>query len=161
VLPLRRKVLVAQSRMIRTALVLVVGVVTITGCNEQVESHYPVVAAAAQAGAFERGWLPAVLKPDVTDIREWHDVDTNEVRGRFVLNDPVLHRLQSDCKQATEVPRHIRSAPSWWPESIPGDEAATAIPVFRCGQLLCRRGHEQQDRILLGKRSIVRYEHGR
>ena len=131
-LPLWRKVLVVKGTMIQAVLVLVVAA-TMTGCNEQPESHYPTVAAAAQAGGFEHGWLPAVLNPDVTDIREWHDLDTNEVRGQFALNDPVLHRLQSDCKQATDVPRHIRSAPSWWPDSIERGELVSSRAAFRCG----------------------------
>lgn len=122
-----------KSKMIRTVLVLVVGMAIMTGCNEQHETHYSTVAAAAQAGAFERGWLPAELKSDVTDIEEWHDVDTNEVRGRFALNDSFLHRLHSDCKQATDVPRHISLAPSWWRNPMTGDQAGRSIGEFRCG----------------------------
>jgi hypothetical protein len=41
----------------------------VTGCKEQLESRYPTVNAAAQAGAFKRGWLPGVLQPDAADMR--------------------------------------------------------------------------------------------
>lgn len=123
-----------KSTVIRSVLLaLVVGAAITTACNEQHEAHYPTVAAAAEAGEFKRGWLPAELKPDVTDIQEWHDVDTNEVRGKFALNDSFLHRLQSNCKQSADVPRHIRSAPSWWRDHVTHDEAASSIGEFRCG----------------------------
>src|SRR5579863_1483229 len=83
---------------------MVASVLVVVGCKEQIESHYPTVNAATEAGAFNRGWLPAVLQPDGTALQEWHDLDSNEVRGRFALNDSLLHRLQSDCEESQEKP---------------------------------------------------------
>ncbi len=79
--PVRLKFLAVRDTLIRTVLVTIASVLLVTGCKEQLESHYPTVNAAAHAGAFERGWLPGVLQPDATDIREWHDLDSDEVRG--------------------------------------------------------------------------------
>jgi hypothetical protein len=67
-------------------------------CTEKFESHYSSAEAAAKAGEFDRGWLPDVLNPDAVDIKEWHDVASNEVRGRFDLNDRILSGLQASCK---------------------------------------------------------------
>ena len=122
--------LAVRDALIRTVLVMIASVSLVTGCKEQLESHYPTVNAAAQAGAFKRGWLPGVLQPDATDMREWHDLDSNEVRGRFALNDSVLHRLQSDCRESQEKPP-TGTGPSWWPHTVDGATAASRH-VVRC-----------------------------
>jgi hypothetical protein len=124
--------LVVKSTIALTVVVMVAAVVVMSGCNEQLEKHYPTAATAAQAGAFDHGWIPRVLQPDVTDIREWHDLDTNEVRGRFAPNDSVLNRLQSTCKQGGDLPRRVRSAPNWWPDSVNNGGSAKNTPVFHC-----------------------------
>jgi hypothetical protein len=55
--PVRCRSLAVRDALIRTVLVMIVSVLFVTGCKEQLESHYPTVNAAAQAGAFKRGWL--------------------------------------------------------------------------------------------------------
>jgi hypothetical protein len=120
-----------RDALIRPVLVMIVSVLFVTGCKEQLESHYPTVNTAAQAGAFKRGWLPGVLQPDATDMREWHDLDSNEVLGRFALNDSVLHRLQSDCKASQEEPPNSTD-PSWWPYTSVQGETAASFHVVRC-----------------------------
>src|SRR5258707_8323883 len=96
--------IVTSSRRQRLLfLVIVAGIMC--ACTEKFESRYPSAAAAANAGAFDHGWLPDVLKPDVMNIREWHDIASNEVRGRFALNERVLKSLQSSCRPDMDVPR--------------------------------------------------------
>src|SRR5258705_10423142 len=93
----------------------------------------PSTTAAEKSGAFDHGWIPDLLKPDVTDITEWHDIASSEVRGRFALNPGVLNRLKSSCTPATDMPRRTRSMPAWFPVSITsGDAAAQDMSVFRC-----------------------------
>ena len=90
---------------------MIVSVLLVTGCKEQLESRYPTVNASAQARAFKRGWLPGVLQPDAADMREWHDLASNELRELFALNDSVLHSLQSDCKdRKSNYPRGLVQA---------------------------------------------------
>jgi hypothetical protein len=102
-------------------------------CTEKFESHYASAEAAAKAGEFDRGWLPDVLKPDAADIKEWHDIASNEVRGRFDLNDRVVSSLQSSCKLGKDVPRKTWSMPKWFPDSImSGDATARGMRIFRC-----------------------------
>lgn len=110
---------------------MIASLLLVTGCKEQLESRYPTVNTAAQTGAFKRGWLPGVLQPDATDMREWHDLDSNEVRGRFALNDSVLHRLPSDCKESQEEPP-TGTDPSWWLHTRVGGETAASLHVVRC-----------------------------
>jgi hypothetical protein len=49
--------------------------------------------------AFERGWLPVVLRPDSTDIEETHDIDTNRLRGTFMFTDSIHGRLSEQCRR--------------------------------------------------------------
>jgi hypothetical protein len=130
-LPVQCRFLAVRDTLTQTVLVVIASVLLVTGCKEQVESHYPTVHAASEAGAFDRGWLPGVLQPDTTDIREWHDLDSNEVVGRFALNDSVLHRLQSNCKESQGKPP-TTPGPSWWPHtSVDGDNTGS-FHVVRC-----------------------------
>jgi hypothetical protein len=62
-------------------LVKIASVLLVTGCKEQLELRDPTVNAAPKAGAFKRGWLPGVLQSDAADMREWRDLDSNEVLG--------------------------------------------------------------------------------
>jgi hypothetical protein len=127
---------------IRRILFLVIAVL-LTGCNDTVETHYANVGLAMQDHAFERGWLPPVLKPDATDIREWHDIDTNEIRGRFALSRSILKRVQGDCKQVADQPQHLRFAPAWWPETMAGPEKTGNI--FRCGNFFVGISEENNE----------------
>src|SRR5690348_12095939 len=55
-------------------LVWLVPVLLSLACNETPKASYSTVDAAAQDGAFQRGWLPDVLRSDVSDIREIHNL---------------------------------------------------------------------------------------
>jgi hypothetical protein len=126
-------VLVVTATITRRLLALLVVAGIMCACEEKFESQFPSAADATKAGEFDRGWLPVVLKPDVVDIREWHDIASNEVRGRFDLNERVLNSLQSSCNSGMDVPRKTLSMPKWFPDSIThGDAAAHGMRVFRC-----------------------------
>ncbi len=87
------------------ALVFIVGcALFLMGCNEFPETHYATALEATHDRAFERGWLPAVLLPDTTDIHEAHDIDSNRGVGQFALNAALLKRLEASCNTATANP---------------------------------------------------------
>jgi hypothetical protein len=132
-----------RDAFVRTVLVMVATVLLVTGCKEDFESRYPTVEAAAQAGAFKRGWLPAVLQPDATEIQEWHDLDSNKVRGRFALNDSLLYRLQRYCK-VSEQETPIGSGPSWWPNGDSRGKSAANFHVVRCGDYFVATDRENR-----------------
>jgi hypothetical protein len=121
-------------RTLRLSLFLLTIAAGITcACREKFESYYPSAAAAVKAGEFDRGWLPDVLKPDVTNIREWHDIASNEVRGKFALNERIVKSLQTTCKPGSDVPRKTWSMPAWFPASISSGKAAEhGMQIFRC-----------------------------
>ena len=124
--------LVTSAKTQRLLLLMIVAGVMCT-CKEKFESNYSSAADAAGAGAFDRGWLPDVLKPDVMNIKEWHDIASNEVRGKFALNERVLSSLESSCKPSSDTPRKTWSMPKWFPDSITrGDATGHGMRIFRC-----------------------------
>jgi len=126
---------VAQRGSIRSTVGAIWILVTLsafmTACRDSTESHYPTTVAAAQAGMFDRGWLPEILKPDAGEITVWYDIASNEVRGKFALNPAVTERVRSTCKTASDVPRKTWWMPNWFPASITTG-APVGLQIFRC-----------------------------
>jgi hypothetical protein len=113
-------------------LLLIIATGIMYACKEKFES-YPSAADAVKAGEFDRGWLPDVLKPDATNISEWHDIASNEVRGKFALNERIVKSLQTTCKPGSDVPRKTWSMPAWFPALISSGKAAEhGMQIFRC-----------------------------
>lgn len=78
------------------ALVAVLSACTLAGCWEVSEISYKNFEEAKKAGAIgESKWLPEWLPEDARDIRESHDVDTNQSWLSFRLETPL--RLPSSC----------------------------------------------------------------
>src|SRR5690606_32595487 len=91
------------------------------GCSELDKARYADLATAEEAGAISRGWLPADLPHSARDIREAHDLDTNEgwVALRFDPATPV------DLGEWTFIPWNRRAAVrlpdppvDWWAEHL-------------------------------------------
>jgi hypothetical protein len=124
-----------KGTQVGATLVALVCMNALLGCNEKPEfhpesrlatasyyrSHYATAAEATRDQAFERGWLPAVLLPDATDIQQWHDIEENLGEGQFALNESLLHRIQVDC-----LPTQNQT--SWW------DKRTGQVNVVRCGE---------------------------
>lgn len=53
------------------------------GCSDKIESFYETFDHAKESGAIERGWIPNVLPQSSMNIKEIHDLDTNQVWIRF------------------------------------------------------------------------------
>lgn len=94
------------------------------GCGEHLESRYETYADLERAGAGARSWLPVWLPSTATDIREWHDLDTNATRAVFTV--PNAASLLAGCKPSRFV-RNPGSAP-WWPS----DRVFEGLQHFRC-----------------------------
>ena len=43
--------------------------------------------------AIEKGWVPALLPPSAYDIEETHDIDTNQLFGRFYYKEADEKRV--------------------------------------------------------------------
>ena len=112
---------------------LVVVIVTaLAGCDliEVTETSYPDKAAAISRGGVSSGWIPEWLPVGSTDLREAHNIDTNESALAFSISSSTDWRPPSQCQEtpaSTVVPSRYR--PSWWPSE---DEIATSYTFYRC-----------------------------
>ena len=62
---------------------LVAVLIVSTGCGETATVSYPTYADAERAGAVARGWIPRFVPRTATEIREAHNLDTNQQWLRF------------------------------------------------------------------------------
>lgn len=85
---------------------------------ERPESSYSSLGEAKRNRAIDKGWIPAWLPPSATDIREVHDIDTNESMLVFVSDPEHDWALPSDCQPVSysQVPP-ARFSRRWWPAS--------------------------------------------
>jgi hypothetical protein len=63
---------------------VVLALLLIAGCTDRYEASFATYADAKSRGALERGgWLPDFLPESATEIREEHDIDSNELWVTF------------------------------------------------------------------------------
>lgn len=61
-------------------------VFALAACGEEQETFYDNYADAQKAGAIKRGWIPDFVPASAHNIRERHDIDTNNQLLRFTVN---------------------------------------------------------------------------
>lgn len=121
--------------------------------RENQKAHYATSADAerdkiAGADAFDRGWLPVVLKSGVSEIREEHNVSTNQGRATFRYTPVLADTLERSCSPLP--PDAPVNSPFWrWPGFLrKGDTAAKLrsrnVKVFKCGDFTFAINDEQQ-----------------
>lgn len=116
---------------------IVLAVALLPGCWwEQMEESYASFAAAEDAGAVKRGWIPEWLPRNSTDLKEKHDLDTNGSILRFSFAEAGKWIPPSAC---TPIPsaqtRSPRVKASWWPSDVPASSLVTPRHAFfQCGQ---------------------------
>jgi len=75
--------------------------VVLSACTSDVlDASYATQAEAVAAGAVHRGWIPAWVPPEATDLREVHSVDTNESALVFNLPAGLNWRPPASCRDA-------------------------------------------------------------
>lgn len=84
-------------------IVLLIAFVVIA-CREDVESSYRTYRQAEADGAISRGWLPAWLPPTATEIREWHDLDTNATFASFIYGTAEPRKFLATCHRTSPTP---------------------------------------------------------
>mgnify|MGYP001567321486 CR=1 FL=1 len=116
-----------SRRTIAPCLVLFLALVISTGCigpfTEMFEKRYENKKEADAVGAIGWGhWIPAVIPGDASDIREVHDIDTNDTWGCFKTQDFKGLRVMLQKVDAQVVQGPIDPGPneifrnfSWWP----------------------------------------------
>ncbi len=76
--------------------VLLVSLGVLAGCGEAPESFYAGAASARASGAVAAGWVPEWIPPDAGEIREVHNIDTNENAMAFALPPGAWRTPSSD-----------------------------------------------------------------
>lgn len=64
---------------------IVVLLLLLAGCGEQIDENYPTYAEAQRAGAVKRGWVPAFVPSSASDIEGSHDLDTSRQTLQFKI----------------------------------------------------------------------------
>jgi hypothetical protein len=101
--------------------VLTVLLASAGGCSEVTGAFYATYADAERAGAVARGWVPSFTPRSATDIREVHDLDTNDqwLRFRVPAGDTSVAAGAAPLS-LSEARRFARKSPSaigrWLPE---------------------------------------------
>jgi len=118
---------------------VLVATVLLCSCNEMFESRYANKAEADRDGAISRGWIPSWLPASATDIREIHDIDTNETWLKFAAMEADLLALATQCSAIPGAPKRLPpQIRSWWPGDLSDDRAR---PVDAYQFLACHADH--------------------
>jgi hypothetical protein len=106
---------------------LVVTASFLAACSDRIDNNYRTLADAERDGAIDRGWLPSILPASTRNIRESHNIDTNEVWCSFELSN-VSPEEESAFRAALtkmthgERLRNLRvSGVAWWPRELEGE----------------------------------------
>lgn len=97
------------------------------GCSEEPEVRYADWDEANAEGAMTRGWLPEWLPRSAENIRERHNIDTNQSAFSFVAVEGWKAPMR--CRPAVDPPNLV-VYPRGFLES-----AAAKSGVLRCDDL--------------------------
>src|SRR5690606_10252246 len=110
----------ALAGMGRSSQLVLVFVAALAGCDviEVMETSYPNMATAESRGGISSGWIPQWLPDNAVDLREVHDIDTNESALAFKISGSANWRPLGQCQpvQLSAVTQP-RFDVSWWPVS--------------------------------------------
>jgi hypothetical protein len=73
------------TRRSRASGAAVFAMVLAAACSDVRVGVYSTIEEARTEGAIAKGWVPDGLPPGVSDIREAHDLDTNQRWGAFTF----------------------------------------------------------------------------
>lgn len=104
--------------------VLAVLALTLAACDDMSASSYTSLADARNDGAISRGWIPSFLPEGTFEIREVHNLDTNETWGTFRFKPEekteVLRQLTNLIELDASHRRFRAPDVPWWPKSLQG-----------------------------------------
>ena len=100
-------------------------------CSEQREASYADRTMAEQAGAIRQGWIPDWLPASAREIRELHNLDTNQSMLSFHYDPNDRLAIPSSCSPVR--PSEVSPTPfrvSWWPNDVPPSRFVTHRHAF-------------------------------
>lgn len=114
-----------QAGVLRRCLLAAVVLVLFGSCGETAGGQYATLPEAEARGAMDRGWVPRLLPPNATRIREAHDLDTNETWGTFDFtggDETWVRGRLSEVNPDALAGRVVRAPErlGWWPTALRG-----------------------------------------
>ena len=93
--------------------------ILLSSCGKLLESSYSNYNEVVEDDAIRRGWIPFFLPKSASNIREVHDLDTNEVWLVFNLDPKDAEAMAKSCTSIplTEIVYPSQPLP-WWPEKL-------------------------------------------
>jgi len=109
--------------LISTALLIVAIRKACDFLSEDFDSYYATYQEAVDDGGIKRGWIPEIVPESASEIRECHNIDTNETQMEFQFSKADL---ESKLDMLTETPCPVMvltmcypiGKRSWWPEDL-------------------------------------------
>ena len=115
----------------------VVSIIVCTACGERQEVSYANLVSAERAGAIHAGWIPDWLPKSAADLREVHNLNTNQSMLSFRYDPGDRLTVPTTCSHlsgSSEIPP-VPFNVSWWPNDVPPRmRFATPRPIafFSC-----------------------------
>ncbi|MDH3975804.1 MAG: hypothetical protein OEV42_16140 [Deltaproteobacteria bacterium] len=100
-------------------------------CSDVVDEVYKDLSEAKEAGAIQRGWIPAWLPATSYKIKETHDLDTNKSILMWKFDKEEKWKVPTSCHQIR--PLEVRGPAinrSWWPPDLPESQVQTYAYVY-------------------------------
>lgn len=109
-------------------LILSIATLLVSGCiSDVLEVAYPTMSDAIADGAVERGWIPAWTPAEAKDLREVHNVDSNQ--SALVFTTPLAWRPPAQC-------HHDRGGggpgPAFNRRWLPSSDRLESYELYRC-----------------------------
>jgi hypothetical protein len=99
------------------------------GWSDRYATYFQTYADAKRAGALGPGkWLPAFLPASATEIREEHDIDTNELWVAFTLGRDFS--APSSCSPSLDKAVADDRGPQWWRQAAKA--MGSPIQFYQC-----------------------------
>lgn len=114
--------------------------IVLAACSDVQETAYSDADAARADRAFERGWLPDPLPSSARNIREGHNLDTNEgwLTLQYSPDEAALDRMYIDGGWSAVATDRYPTLPlpdppvKWWPDRLrrSNDSQVSSMQVF-------------------------------
>lgn len=128
----------SHQNAVRSIILTAISLVYCCGCNEVQEHHFENLDAAKQEQMVEKGWIPAFMPVDATNIDVDEDLDTARVYGSYISSNTAS--LRKHCSSAAGSFRVPGYGPKWFQEDVKeaGDTAdklrSKGYEVFHCDE---------------------------
>ncbi|MGF6416673.1 hypothetical protein ABH900_000134 [Stenotrophomonas sp. AN71] len=99
-------------------------------CGLVMDSSFDTMQEAIDSDQVNKGWIPAWVAHEATDLREVHDLDSNTSALAFTKPPAVPLQLPADCQATTfNNSDPVAFNRYWWPGEA---TLSRSYSAFRC-----------------------------